>query len=283
MSLMLKLLSTIVLLSSFVYASTPSQQVEEFLEDKFTDNPRLKSVDVKVTDVVSLEKIAADKHLKGWNAYIIDVTASLNTKQKKVVKQRMIWFSNGYVITKELTDMYIGDSLTDLVKPSFKEAYYKKENLLFGNVNAKHKIAIFSDPLCPFCKSFVPGALEYMKKYPNKFAVYYFHFPLERIHPASATLVKAAAAAELQGYKDVVEKLYKVHVSSRERDVKKILAAFNKAEGTNITPKDLKSEAVTKQMKADLNIATVMMVNGTPTLYFDGKIDKSRKKYLKAE
>ena len=62
-----------------------------------------------------------------------------------------------------------------------------------------------------------------MKKYPEKFAIYYFHRPLEAIHPASLPLVKAAIAAELKGYKDVVLKLYDVKVSSREKNVNKIL------------------------------------------------------------
>jgi protein-disulfide isomerase len=274
---MLRLLSTTLLLSSFVYASTQADKVEDFLDDKFMENPRLKSVDVKVSDVVPL------KQLKGWDAYIVDVEAYLKAQPKRLIKQRMIWFSNGVVITKELTDMQSGESLTDMVKPPFKDKYYTKENLIFGNPDAKHKIAIFSDPLCPFCKGFVPGALDYMKKYPEKFAVYYYHFPLERLHPASVSLVKAAAAAELQGHKDVVEKLYKVKINPQERDVKKILKAFNKAVGTKLTPKDLNTPAVVKQVNHDLDTANAVMVGGTPTIYLDGKVDNTKKKYLKVK
>ena len=277
MSLMLKLLSTTLLLSSFVYASSQADKVEDFLDDKFMENPRIKSIDVTVSDVVELPKF------KGWSAYIVDVEAYLKSQPKKALKQRMIWFSDGNLITKELTDMQTGENLTDLVKPSFKDKYYTKENLIFGNPDAKHKVVIFSDPLCPFCRAFVPGALKDMKKDPKKFSVYYFHFPLERLHPASVTLVKAAAAAELQGHKDVVEKLYKVKINPQEKDVKKILKAFNRAVGTNITPKEIESAAVKKQMKHDLDIANILMVNGTPTLYLDGKIDKTKKKYKKVK
>ena len=277
MSSMLKLLSILLLLNSFAYASNVRDKVEDFLDDKFMENPRLKSVDVKISDVVPLTQ------LKGWNAYIVDVQAYLKTQPKRIIKQRMIWFSNGRIITKELTDMSGGESLTDLVKPPFKDAYYTKENLIFGNVDAKHKVAIFSDPLCPFCKDFVPGALSYMKKYPKRFAVYYYHFPLERLHPASVYLVKAAAAAELQGHKNVVEKLYNVHVNPNERNVAKIVEAFNKAEGTHLTPKDLNTPAVIKQVNRDLDTANAVMVSGTPTIYLDGKVDNTKKKYLKAE
>ncbi|SFV66850.1 Secreted protein, suppressor for copper-sensitivity ScsC [hydrothermal vent metagenome] len=277
MSLMLKLLSITLLLSSFVYASSISDKVADFLDDKFMENPRLKSIDVQVADVVPL------KQLKGWNAYIVDVKGSLKAQPKRVIKQRMIWFSDGNVITKELIDLQSGLSLIDFVKPSFKTEYYHKENLIFGDVHAKHKVAIFSDPLCPFCRGFVPGALSYMKKYPKRFAVYYYHFPLERLHPASGPLVKAAAAAELQGYKDVVEKLYKVQINPREKNVKKIIEAFNKAEGTHLVLKDLDTPAVTKQINHDRELANALMVAGTPTVYLDGKVDNTKKKYLKAE
>ena len=273
MSLMLKLLSITLLLSSIAFAQNTSEKIADFLEDKFMGNPRLKSVDVSVIDVVPLTQI------KGWKAYIIDVNAVIKRGNKKI-KQKMIWFSDGRVITKELTDMRDGSNITELVKPKFKPEYYTKENLIYGNADAKHKVAIFSDPLCPFCKAYVPGALKYLKKYPETFAVYYYHFPLERLHPASVHLVKMAAAAEQKGVKDVILKLYNVKVNVREKDIKKILAAFNKAVGTNLTEADINTKEVLKQVNHDYDIADKVMVGGTPTVYFDGTIDHTKKKYL---
>ena len=275
MSLMLKLLSTIVLLSSFVYASTASEKIEDFLEDKFIENPKLESVEVTVESVTPL------KQLPKWNAYIVAVKAVLKTKQ--LINQKMIWFSNGELITKDLIDIDTGESLVKKVKPKVKAKHYIKENLIYGNDNAKHKVMIFSDPLCPFCKGFVPGALEDMKKEPQKFAVYYYHLPLERLHPASVTLVKAAIAAEHKGVKDVVLKLYNVKINPREKDVKKILKAFNEAVGTNITPKEITSPSVVKEFNHDKFVANDLMVAGTPTLYLDGVADETKKKYLKVK
>ncbi len=277
MSLMWKLLATTLLLSSLAYAQSASDNVSDFLEDQFSTNERLKSVDVKIDSVVPV------KEVKGWNAYIVDVKAVLKQRPKKIINQKMIWFSNGDVITKDLVDLKSGQNLLEVVKPQFKDAYYRPENLIYGNKDAAHKIVIFSDPLCPFCKGFVPGALQNLKKEPNKFAVYYYHFPLLRLHPASATLVKAAVAAELQGVKDVVLRLYTVKVNPREKDVNKILAAFNKVEGTKITVADINSEAVKKQTKNDVDVARDLMVAGTPTVYLDGKIDNTKKKYLKVK
>ena len=276
MSLMLKLLIAVVLLNSFAYANT-SEKIEDFISEQLDKNPSLKSVDVNVKSVVKLDQP------KGWNAYIVQIEAVLKSKPPKTIRQKMIWFSDGNVITKDLTDMQTGESLIQRVKPDFKSKYYTKANLIYGNENAKHKIAIFSDPLCPFCKAYVPGALEDMKKEPNKFAVYYFHFPLVRLHPASVTLVKAAVVAENMGIKDLILKLYNVKVKSNERDAKKILAAFNKAVGTKITLKELNSAQVKKKTKFDLDVANDMMVGGTPTVYLDGKIDRTKKKYKKVK
>ncbi|WP_457750033.1 DsbA family protein [Sulfurimonas sp.] len=274
---MLKLLSTILLLSSFVYANTTGEKIADFLEDKFSENPKLKSVDVKVEDVVPL------KQLPQWNAYIIDVNAVLKSKANQRIHERMIWFSNGQMITKDLTDINTGESLVESVKPKVKAKHYATSNLIYGNANAKHKVVIFSDPLCPFCRGFVPGALKDMKKEPQKFAVYYYHFPLVRLHPASVTLVKAAVAAELKGVKDVILKLYKVQINPREKDAQKILTAFNKAEGTHITLKDINNPKVLQQLRHDKRVASELMVGGTPTVYLDGQIDNTKKKYLKVK
>jgi thiol-disulfide isomerase/thioredoxin len=274
---MLKLLSIVLLTSSFLYAETTSQKIEEFLSDQFGDNPKITTIDVKVVDVVKIPKP------KGFDAYIVKVNATVKEGNRaRNVKQRMVLFSDGNVITKELTDLSSGESMVDYVKPDFKAEYYHKANLIYGDTNATHRVVFFSDPLCPFCRGFVPKAIQEMKKQPKKFAIYYYHFPLDRIHPASPTLVKAAVAAELEGVKDAVLKLYKVKINPRERDVKKILKAFNKAMGTNITAKDIKTKEVLEHINKDMDIAEVLMVGGTPTVYFDDKIDNTKKKYKKA-
>jgi len=277
MSLMLKLLAITLLLGSSLVAN-PNKDIEDFLKEQFSKNPAITKMDVKIVDRIKIES------MNGWDAVIVSVDATLKEKKKeRKVKQKMIWFTNGEVITKELTDIVTGSSLRDFVTPSFKPAQYKKENLISGNINSKHKVAIFSDPLCPFCRTFVPKAIEYMKKQPKEFAIYYYHFPLTSIHPASLELSKAAIAAELKGRKNTVLDMYKVEVNPRERDVKKILAAFNKIMKTNIKPSDLKSLEVMKHFKSDATVSEDLMVQGTPTLFFDGKIDKTKQKFKKVK
>jgi thiol-disulfide isomerase/thioredoxin len=274
---MSKLLVTTLLLSSVLFANVENKVVEKFLETTFKNNPSIVSLKVSVLDRMPIEQ------LKGWEGVIVSVDASVKTKdQNRAIKQKMIWFTNGTVITKELTDINTGNDLKDLISPSFKSEYYKKENLIYGNANAKHKVVIFSDPLCPFCRDFVPKAIEEMKSEPNKFAIYYFHFPLPSIHPASVELAQAAIAAEMKGNKDVILNLYKVEINPQERDVSKILAAFNKTMQTDIKEADIKSKSVIDIYNHDLELADDMMVQGTPTLFFDGKLDKTKKKYKKA-
>jgi hypothetical protein len=113
--------------------------------------------------------------------------------------------------------------------------------------------------------------------------VYYYHFPLETLHPAAVELVKAAIALELKGRKNVVLDLYKVKVDPKERSHEKILAEFNKTMKSNIKPFELLSKEVTAHFKSDLEIAEKMMVNGTPMVFFDGKLDKTKMKYKEAK
>jgi thiol:disulfide interchange protein DsbC len=275
---MLKLLTLSTLLSSALFAATTNKEVEDFLEKSFKNNPNITALQVKVVDRNALEGMS------GWEAMIVSIDATLKAQPApKTIKQKMIWFTDGTVITKELVNLKTGENLADSVSPAFKDTQYKKENLIYGNANAKHKVAIFSDPLCPFCRSFVPGAIEDMKKSPEKIAVYYYHFPLASLHPASVELAKAAIAAEHKGQKDVVLKLYKVEINPNERDVNKILAAFNKELKTDIKPADLESKKVLEQYEYDMRLAEDLMVQGTPTLFFDGKVDKTKRQYLKAQ
>ena len=272
MSLMLKLLATTLLLSSLAHAGSSSKQVENFLIKTFGNNPNLESVKVKTTNSI---KIPGQEN---WTAYFVELSAVLS-KDKKNVTQKMVWFSDGNVVTKELYDVNKGIDLKDAVSLPFADKYYTKANLIYGNANAKHKVVIFSDPLCPFCRNFVPAAIKYMKKEPNKFAVYYFHFPLPNLHPAAVELVKCATALEFKGAKDVVLNLYTVKVNPKEKSQEKILAAFNQTMNSNITIQEMNDIKVLKHLERDLAISDSVMVGGTPTMFFDGKLDKTKNKF----
>jgi len=273
MSLMSKLSATILVSSLSLFAATDAE-VTSFLQKQIGANKSVSNLKIKVTNRTPV------KELKGWDSVIVNLTAHVKQgKQERDIEQQMIYFVHGDYITKEFNNIKTGAPLSSSISPEFESGFYSKENLISGNANAKHKIAIFSDPLCPFCRKFVPEAIEYMKKYPEQFAVYYYHFPLPALHPASVTLTKAAIALEQKGVKGKTLDMYKVQINAREMDEKKILDAFNQAVGSDITVDDIHRPAVEKQFKHDKHVAAQVMVQGTPTMFFDGKKDGSKNKY----
>ena len=273
---MLKLLATTLLLSSVLVANQ-NEKIEQFLAEKFKENPAIISLNVKVLDRMRMSNVA------DWDAVVVTVDATVKAKpENKEVHQKMIWFTNGEVITKELTNINTGESLKDSVNPDFKDEYYTKHNLIYGKSTAKYKVAIFSDPLCPFCSTFVPDAIEEMKKYPDKFAVYYYHFPLPTLHPAAVPIAKAAIAAELEGIKNVTLRMYNMKIDPHEKNLRKILEVFNRKMGTDIKAADLSSKEVLQHYQNDLRIAEEVMVSGTPTMFFNDKLDRTKRLYQKA-
>jgi len=290
MSSMSKLLKNTILLSSLLgvsaLAADKKALLEEYLTNQLENNPAVKEGKAKVIDDKPL------KEIPGWDAYVIDLDVTLK-RGNKHIHQKSVFFGNGRYITADFTDIRTGDSLKDKVKPKFDHKYYTSEHLISGTPNSKYKVALFSDPLCPFCRRYVPGALKDMMSDPKKYAVYYYHLPLPRIHPASVVLVEAMIAAELKGYKPDIMKLYTIiqpdnpkganYVAYRERDAKKILKVFNKVMGTNLTPADLSAPEVKKRMQEDEKIAEAMMVAGTPTVYFNDEYDKTKHKYKSAK
>jgi len=275
---MSKLLITILALSSFLQAN--EDLIIEFLQKGIGQNPNIISLDIEVVKTIPVEKP------KGWKAYIVQLTGKAKGRDGKPqdLSQRSIYFasSDGFV-TSELYNLATGTKLNASIAPEFDKKYYDEAHHLFGDKDAAHKVVIFSDPLCPFCRTFVPEALSFMKKYPKTYNVYYYHFPLRSLHPAAVTLVKAAAAAEMQGRKNIISGLYTVKVNGREANQQKILDAFNKAQNTKITLADIATKEVIDHINFDMKVAQEHMVNGTPTMFLDGKKDNSKLQYKKVK
>lgn len=272
MSLMPKL-SAILLFSASLMAATDADVVA-FLKKGIGNNPNISNLHIDINSKKALPE------MKGWQAYFVNIDADVKQgAESRHIAQSGTYFVNGDIIAPELVNVKTGARLNDTIAPDFNAAFYTKNNLISGDVNSKYKVAIFSDPLCPFCRRYVPETVEYMSKYPSTFGVYYYHFPLVGLHPAAETLTKAAIAAEQNGFEDAVLGLYKVEINANEKDDQKILDAFNRTLKTKITLADIRNPSVVKQFEFDQQTAQSMMVSGTPTVFFNGQKDPTKMQY----
>lgn len=272
MSLMLKL-STTFLVCANLFAATDAEVIA-FLKKGIGGNPNISNVEIEING----KKEVPDN--KGWQAYFVGIEADVKQgNDNRHINQNGLYFVSGNTLAPELVNLKTGERYNDTLAPDFAPQFYTKNNLISGDASSLHKVAIFSDPLCPFCRRYVPEAINYMSKYPKSFAVYYYHYPLPTLHPAAVTLVKAAIAAAQNGVKDVELKLYSVDIDANERNEQKILDAFNKTFKTTISVADIRKSTVLKEYETNQKVAQKMTVAGTPTIFFDGKKDMTKNKY----
>ena len=269
-----KIITTSVLLFSVLLASdNMDDNVIKFEKDRFSKNKRIEIKDVSVNTKRQMPQ-------KNWFGYIIDINATMGGN---IVKAKDIVFSNGEVIAPELFDIKTGMPLKDLMNPTLSNKYYNKAKLIAGNHNAKDKIVIFSDPLCPFCMDYVPDVINHVNKNKDDIALYYYHFPLMRIHPASGALVRLMSAAKAKGIKDIELKVYKAdwdkYFTSKEKNSQKIIDGFNKEFNTNFSVVDVNNKKINDEIKEDVTLGEEAMVQGTPTMFINGEQDKSKLKY----
>ncbi|WP_368031078.1 thioredoxin domain-containing protein [Arcobacter sp. s6] len=267
-----KLLSTTLLLSVSLYANN-DDSVIQFEKNRVSQNP---NVTIKEVSINTKKEIP----LAGWNGYILDVKVNV---QGKDVNAKDILFSDGKYISLDLIDSETGKSLKDLVTPNLTDNYHDKTKLIAGNHNAKDKIVIFSDPLCPYCIDYVPEVIKHVQKNSDSIALYYYHFPLLTVHPAAGTLVKLIDIAKHKGIKDVELKTYQIdwekHFDVKSTDEKVILEAFNKEFKTDIKLDELAKAEIAKTIDSDISMGEDVMVQGTPTIFVNKVKDSSRFKY----
>lgn len=271
--MILKSLLPIFLVAVFLNADNLENKVLEFEKKRFSQNPR---VELNKLSVFMKKELSQ----KGWYGFIVDIEATMAGNK---VNAKDVVFTNGEVVTSELYDLTSGTSLKDVMTPKLTDKYYDKKRLIAGNHNAKDKIVIFSDPLCPFCMDYVPDVIKHVKKYEDKIALYYYHFPLLSIHPAAAPLVRLMAKAKEDGIANIEEKVYSVYwdekFSSKENDADVIIKAFNKEFKTSYTKKDINSKRVGEEIFEDVKMGEDVLVQGTPTIFINGEQDKSKLKY----
>jgi protein-disulfide isomerase len=270
-----KVLTLAVLLSTTLFANVSDKNVINFEKKRISQNPKVIVEDIKINTKKELP-------VKGWYGYILDVEAKIDNK---TINAKDILFSDGRYISMDLIDSTNGKSLKDLLSPNLSAKYYDKSKLIAGNHDAKDKIVVFSDPLCPFCMDYVPDVINHVKKNSDSIALYYYHFPLLRIHAASGPLSKMMEVAKAKGLKDIELKVYQAdwdeHFNPKEESVKKILAGFNKEFKTNITEEEVTTIDLQDLMDEDIKMGQDVMVQGTPTIFVNGEKDTMRDKFKK--
>lgn len=275
MSMISKLLMIqILILSTLVASETIDEKIIAYEKNRLSVNN--KRMEIQEVSIYHKQAIG----LEGWYGYIVNLKVKI---QGKEVNAKDIVFSNGKLVTIDLQDLSTGESLKESISPMLSSVYYNKKHLIAGNHKAKDKIVLFSDPLCPACQVVVPDIIKYVNENAKTVGLYYYHFPLLRIHPAADTLSRAMVVAREKGIKNIEEKVYKTDFSmffeAKENNKEKILKGFNTQFKTNITLDEVKNDKIKIEIFNDMQMGDEVMVNSTPTIFVNGKRDRTQKKY----
>lgn len=249
------------------------QKVYDFQVEVLKQNRQINLNKVNIL----LRKSLDDK--KNWYGYVFGVDFS-SKGQNGFAKTYA--FSDGENITTSLYNLKSQVNYKDIMHPTLDNKYYQDKFLISGKAMASHKMVIFSDPLCVWCKRIVPTILDQVKK-SDDIAVYYIHLPLE-MHPTAPVLSKASMLAKENGIKDVAYKIFKSDIDKqmdvyKESDEKKALEFFNKIIGTKYTLEQVNHKKFNDVLSEESQLSEAAMVNGTPTVFFDGEIDPSKMKF----
>lgn len=144
--------------------------------------------------------------------------------------------------------------------------------MILGLANAKHTLAVFTDPQCPYCLRLVPQLDAWIASH-SDLRVAIHTFPLsfhDRAMPASKAYWAAAKQNKFPGF-------FRTLHANGSKDLSD--AALDRAATTagldlDRFHADMASEAVQKAIQADMELAQRVGVEGTPSMYVDGKASR---------
>lgn len=231
---------------------------------------------VKKIDVIS--SYSLDK-LPGWEIYFLAMKVKVkmgNDYREAIVPQTV--FTKGDKITLKLMSRK-GEDYAKLLKPKVPNRAYDDAHFILGSKDAPHKILVFSDPFCYFCQEKIPEIINLVKANPRTYGLYYYHLPLLNIHPAADVTTKAMHVFQKRGEIDKMFALYDLFIEPTETNTHKILKAIKDKTGVMLSKAEIENEEIKDALRTDMAMKRKLMVTGTPTIFFDGKWDKSRKAY----
>lgn len=164
--------------------------------------------------------------------------------------------------------------LTQKVAPSFANAlFHQASDPFIGNPNGKITITEFFDYQCPHCIDMVPVITAIVKANPDV-RVVFKEFPIRG--PVSDFAARAALSANLQGKYEVFS--HALLAISKQPLTEDIILQTAKSSGLDMDKlkKDINSDAIKNQVKANVKLAQDLKLFGTPALFI-GKTSASGK------
>lgn len=139
-----------------------------------------------------------------------------------------------------------------------------------------------SDYECPFCAAAHRNVMKALKKYKHRMRLYHRHFPLDNKcnramgEPFHRNACKAALAAICARRQDKFWPMHHLLFRHPRRHNRSGLAALARKAGLDLPrfKSCLSSAEARKELKADIEIAIALKVEGTPTFVFFGPLVK---------
>jgi len=271
--MMLKTALVLTLLSASSLLADDKSLIE-FIKKSIRQGPNV------VLKSVAIDSVKKPKELGGWEVVILKLDFQIDKENQ--TKYEMV-FRHGDMVAFDILDIKRKSSIKGDYSPAVDMRFYRSDRMISGdkNGNTKHKIIVFSDPLCPFCLDLVPDIIAFAKAHPKDVTLYFYHFPIASIHPSSPAIIKAAVALELRGEKNVVERLYKNDFDYKVTDTAEVLKNFNQFFNVNLTEKDIEAPKVLAHVKEDIDMASHLMIRGTPSVFIDGVKDSGHELFEK--
>ena len=146
-----------------------------------------------------------------------------------------------------------------------------------GKKDSKVVLIEYGDYQCPGCASAAPVMQKVVEKYGDKIAFVFRNFPLYNAHPNAFAAASAAEAAGLQGkYWEMHDYLYTnrdgwINLAGQERTDYFAAAAKSLGLNTSTFTTDMTSPNIKKKIDFDVAMGKKAQINGTPSLFIDGK------------
>lgn len=231
----------------------------------------------RVLPTISAEKISFDSekgkkiieefNIKNLPAFIFDKNvdeSDLYVQAEPLFKLK----NNRYVLNTQLVGLPVGKYLE---LPKINE-----DDAIFGKIDAKVKVVVFSDFQCPYCKLFYKSLQDTMKKYKDGVVFVYKDFPLLDIHPqANSAALSAKCALEQNKFWEYADTLYAKQAQWGSTKDTVNFKSYAKALRLNSDQfnKCLDDKKYQNKIDEDRLSAEGFGISGTPTIFINDQVE----------